>query len=203
MNQLFFDIKDVLSESGCPVCLLRYRYEGQYLDTLFYENVNDPDLREKLRRNGGFCSSHVKLIYEKKPSVLGISIVFSDLINNIIFEGEAPESHCPLCRGWKQKEVFIHRVLRDHWNEFKKVWGKRTFLCRKHLKTLPWEEGVRQEMTAFTERSLTAITQDLSTFIRKFDYLAPTGSISKEESMSWQEVLEFFAHCRLRKKTKT
>ncbi len=202
MHTLLFDLKDAIQESGCPVCLLQQKFENQYLETLFYEYVNDRELREKLRSRRSFCQQHVRMIFEKRPSVLGISILFSDFLHHRFSSmTDNKNNRCPVCENWEGKETHIRQGLKKHWREMKSSWGKRAFLCEKHLRTIPWDESSRQEITSLSWRSLKNIARDLSSLIRKFDYQTPKESISREEGTSWQEVLEFFAGSRLRKKS--
>ncbi len=204
MNTLLFNLKDATQESGCPVCSLQQKFENQYLETLFYEYVNDREIRDKLRNGGCFCPQHIRMIFEKRSSVLGISILFADLLNHYFTsKSDRQKNRCPVCEGWKEKEAFIRQGLHKHWRKMKSSWGERAFLCEKHLRNIPQDETIRQEMEEISEKSLKNISQDLSSLIRKFDYQAPKKSISKEEGTSWQEVLEFFAGSRLRKKSKS
>jgi hypothetical protein len=39
------DFIEACGESGCPACRLEQAYVKRYLDNLFYESVNDIDLR--------------------------------------------------------------------------------------------------------------------------------------------------------------
>ncbi|NLJ39075.1 MAG: hypothetical protein GX432_09985, partial [Candidatus Atribacteria bacterium] len=70
MDNTFYDLKELFQQSGCPLCALKSRFEERYLDVLFYENVNDPNVRERIRNQNGFCQEHIQLIFQSRPSVL-------------------------------------------------------------------------------------------------------------------------------------
>jgi hypothetical protein len=82
-----FDLQDACKEPGCPVCRLEHRYVQGYLDNLFHENVNDIELRKKLRLSKGFCPEHGWLATSQYlSSHLGLAIIYKDVINNTIIE---------------------------------------------------------------------------------------------------------------------
>jgi hypothetical protein len=55
-------------------------YSIGYLDALFYEQVNDVDVRRKLRASRGFCNWHAWQSRQIASSALGIAIIANDLI---------------------------------------------------------------------------------------------------------------------------
>ena len=200
MDNTFYDLKELFQQSGCPLCALKSRFEERYLDVLFYENVNDPNVRERIRNQNGFCQEHIQLIFQSRPSVLGISIIYDDLLRHHFQkdERELQETECPLCHAWKEKEQYIHTTLVKRWNNLKSEWGDRVFFCPVHLKQYQGEKAIYQEMNKLTKENLKKIGADLSSFIKKFDYRVKKDSITIDESNSWQEVLEYFAGRRLR-----
>ncbi|MCX6089196.1 MAG: DUF6062 family protein [Candidatus Atribacteria bacterium] len=196
----FFDLKELFQQSGCPICALVQVFEERYLDVLFYENVNDPYVRGKIRDNGGFCPEHIKQIFDTRPSVLGISIIYDDLFRHYLDQALTRDNQCPMCNARKEKEAFIQSIMEKHWKKLKMDWGDRVFLCRRHLEHTPWKEEIRCDLIELSRQSLLKISQDLSSFIRKFDYRIAKDTITNGESSSWQEVLEFFSGERLRRK---
>ena len=54
----FYDLRDALVEPGCPICRLKARVAERYLDGLLWESVNDPGMRDQVRRSLGFCHEH-------------------------------------------------------------------------------------------------------------------------------------------------
>jgi hypothetical protein len=57
----------------------------RYLDNHFYENVNSPKWREKLRASLGFCHEHAWLAVDQRlGDALGFSIIYQDILNHIL-----------------------------------------------------------------------------------------------------------------------
>ena len=57
----------------------------RYLASQFYENVNSPKWREKLRGSLGFCREHAWLAVDRRlGDALGYSIIYWDVINSIL-----------------------------------------------------------------------------------------------------------------------
>jgi len=107
---------DALTEKGCPICLLLERGSRQYLNSLFYEFVNDTAVRKRLQRSGGFCSWHAWLATEISGTNTGIAIIYRDLL-----EGESA-----ILRS-------LHRILSKGDPRRARGWlprSKRSRICR-------------------------------------------------------------------------
>lgn len=200
MDKTYYDLLELFSESGCPICSYKKTFEEQSLDGLFYEFVTDPEIRQKLRNQGGFCQDHLRRVFDARPSILGISIVYEDLLNTSLKNENYPViNHCPLCQNWIDKIHHLENILQKRWKDFKSIWGEYTFFCTVHQNEIKLTSSIRSELQELTLKSLKNIDENLKSFIQKFDYQAKKDSITIEESNSWQEVLEFFAGQRLRK----
>jgi len=76
-----YDLLEACREPGCPVCRLEQRYVERYLGNQFYENVNNPDLRDILRLSMGFCREHAWLATNRGlGDALGFAIIYQDVI---------------------------------------------------------------------------------------------------------------------------
>lgn len=72
-------------EPGCPVCRLEQRSVERYLDSQFYESVNSPAWRDRLRASLGFCHEHAWLAVDQRlGDALGFSIIYRDIVNAIL-----------------------------------------------------------------------------------------------------------------------
>jgi hypothetical protein len=72
-------------EQGCPVCRLEQRSVERYLDSQFYESVNSPAWRDRLRTSLGFCHEHAWLAVDRRlGDALGFAIIYHDVINGIL-----------------------------------------------------------------------------------------------------------------------
>lgn len=57
----------------------------RYIGNHFYENVNSPPWRERLRASLGFCHEHAWLgINQRLGDALGYSIIYHDMLNTIL-----------------------------------------------------------------------------------------------------------------------
>lgn len=85
---------DACREPDCPVCRVEKAGVERYLENQFYENVNSPRWRERLRTSLGFCHEHAWLAVDRRlGDALGFSILYRDLVNTVLKtldEGEAP-----------------------------------------------------------------------------------------------------------------
>lgn len=96
-------ILDACNQPGCPVCRLSQQAVEHYLDGLLYENVNELDLRQYLRRSLGFCNVHSWQLLEFRD-VLGIAIIYHDILGTVLSELPA-ESSTGEAQGWLRRLV--------------------------------------------------------------------------------------------------
>jgi hypothetical protein len=84
-NFLSYKIVEACREPGCPICRLEQQGVERYLDNQFYENVNSPPWRGRLRASQGFCHEHAWLSVNKRlGDALGFSIIYQDIVNNLL-----------------------------------------------------------------------------------------------------------------------
>lgn len=130
----YFALLEAFDKPGCPVCRFMAEYSLSYLDTLFYEQVNDVGLRRKLRDSRGFCNWHAWQASKTARSALGVAIIANDLIaeemrrlddllrkptitrlKRPVRHRVAPKSLRAFIRGWRQKEICpACQVILDH-----------------------------------------------------------------------------------------
>src|SRR6266545_1405388 len=87
----FFRLVDACDRPGCPVCRCLVADARQYLDSLLYERVNDPDTRRRLHASWGFCSWHAWMLREVSDPAFGSAIMYEDFLRAAIqrFEHKA------------------------------------------------------------------------------------------------------------------
>jgi hypothetical protein len=78
----FYEVRDPLAQSGCPVCRLRADSAERFLDSLLWESVNDPDKRGEIRRSLGFCREH-SWVLARSGASLGVAIVLRDVFQSL------------------------------------------------------------------------------------------------------------------------
>jgi hypothetical protein len=79
----YFDLRDAMGQSGCPVCRLKTDSADRFVDTLLWESVNDPEKRARIRRALGFCYEHFWLLARASAS-LGVAIIANDVLKNVL-----------------------------------------------------------------------------------------------------------------------
>ena len=77
----YFALLEAFDKEGCPVCRFMAEYSLHYIDTLIYEQVNDVEVRRKLRASRGFCNWHAWQARDITSSALGVAIIAKDLIS--------------------------------------------------------------------------------------------------------------------------
>ena len=99
-NLTAYQLLEACREPGCPVCRMEQRSVERYLDNHFYENVNSPKWRDKLRASLGFCHEHAWLaVNQRLGDALGFSIIYRDIVNHILSDLERGGSAAQAPRG--------------------------------------------------------------------------------------------------------
>jgi hypothetical protein len=81
----YHDLLKACALTGCPVCRIGAQSVKRYLDSLFYEYVNDPGTRDRLVNSLGFCSEHIRLLLSTRiADGLGASIIYEHIIKTIL-----------------------------------------------------------------------------------------------------------------------
>jgi hypothetical protein len=84
---LYADLMQSSKLPGCPVCRIVNQRVDDYLRGLYYEKVNDINLRQQLRSSRGFCSEHAwSALRPGVGDALGVSIIYHDVLTNILRE---------------------------------------------------------------------------------------------------------------------
>ena len=130
----YFALLDAFDKEGCPVCRFMVEYSHSYLDTLFYEQVNDVGIRRKLRASRGLCNWHAWQARQIASSALGVAIMARDLISGEVTRLDdllrgaltmrrqhpiqpriVPKSLRAFIRGWQHRESCpACQVILDH-----------------------------------------------------------------------------------------
>ena len=80
----YFQLLDTFKEAGCPVCSIVERGALKGLDSLMYEQVNDPITRERLVESHGFCNWHAWMLPRVPNSALGAAVIYRHLLDNTL-----------------------------------------------------------------------------------------------------------------------
>jgi hypothetical protein len=84
-SSIVYNLLEACRQAGCPVCRLEQKSVERYLDNQFYENVNSPKWRDRLRAGHGFCHEHAWLgVNQRLGDALGYSIIYRDIVNSVL-----------------------------------------------------------------------------------------------------------------------
>jgi hypothetical protein len=76
----YFRLVDACERPGCPVCRCVVDDGRGQLEALLYEQVNDPDMRRRLRAAWGLCNWHAGTLSTLGTSRTGSAIIYEDLV---------------------------------------------------------------------------------------------------------------------------
>lgn len=193
-DPLFFELLDALRAGGCPLCRLGRRAAARYLDTLNYEGVNDPGLRQALQKAQGLCHRHAWQWTRMRGSPLGVAIVYRHLLKDLAtaLENETqagiklrrgrrppiaalePTGTCPACAVETEAVERYGRTLLARLNhpDLFPAYDAAGGLCLTHLRavlTLADEDQARTLQTRQVAVYRRLLAQ-LDEFIRKHDH---------------------------------
>jgi len=198
----YFDLLQIFSKEGCPICLLSNEVINDYFDNLLYEKVNDPFLRTIIRKSFGYCKRHslqIERVAENTFQGLGLAIIIEDISNILLKKYEViakgiPKkqnskkqyyNQCPACSYQSTFEQIYaseiaYRVKEEaFFNEFKKSGG----LCLHHLTEVTKHITDPDDLKRLIEyhvSSLGMIIRDINSFIDKQDYRNKERITAKE-----------------------
>jgi hypothetical protein len=202
-----YNLFQVFTLPGCPVCRLTLDSVHHYLDSLIYEYVNEPDTHFAVRAARGFCPTHAWHIQDElNASALGIAVLYEGLIRNMLREMGDPNAHggkkevaqaldamtpkagCPACAHQTTIEDHLIRSVLDHLNqeEFAAAFRQSAGLCMPHLRlALTHKEGrpsAKAHLIALQQEIWGRLQRDLEEFIEKHDYHRADESMGEEGS---------------------
>lgn len=94
-----YELRDALTEPGCPICLLALRSVGRFIQATAYDRVTDVDLRAHLRAARGFCGVHAYRWLREARNVLGTAQIYRDIIK----AASADDLSSPaIAAGWER-----------------------------------------------------------------------------------------------------
>jgi hypothetical protein len=88
-----FEVRDALGASGCVVCRLALRSVARLLQSVAYEQVNDINLRARLRKRRGFCTLHAHQWLRESHNVLGTAIIYKDVLEAALRDLDSPSAN--------------------------------------------------------------------------------------------------------------
>jgi hypothetical protein len=196
----YFELRDACNGPGCPLCRVLARKVHRYLDSFFYENVNDPSVREKLRDGLGFCRTHA-LKAVTMGDALGVAIIYQDLLDVVVgqpSEERLPHASkkCPVCaqrRHFEQSYVDTLLEYRDDL-ELQRAFKASDGPCLYHLHRLSVHKNgnaLPAWIRSLTGEKLEERRRRLSEFLRKQDVRAKNERLSEREETACEDAIDF------------
>lgn len=188
---------DHLKKVGCPVCSASDEAVRFFFDSLFYENINDGEVRKSFEANDGFCSFHTKMA-QKLGDPMGMSILFASLLSKVFHGGiEGGSGKCRCCeirdeaaeRGAESVKTFL-----DNGTLFENI-DKHTLFCRKHFERVKTklDDQMQNKIENFQVERLESIYRNLIEIVRKMDYTSATKDFTEDEMFSLNSVVKYFS----------
>lgn len=198
-DSIYFDLLDAMEEKVCPVCFLIQKSESRYMDTLFYELVNDPGVREKLRKSYGFCTRHAQLA-KKVGKPLAIAIIYEDICSTLVKKLQKEEAppfggkKCPACELTEEAENrYLKSFVKNFPKEdFQKHYERSFGLCTNHFLLVYTKLNTPEEKKLLKQYQLNSLQKylpELEEFIRKHDYRFSHEGFDKEAT-SWKRIVD-------------
>jgi hypothetical protein len=213
-DTLFYEILDALKAGGGPICRLGNRAATRYIDTLNYEGVNDPVLRESLRKARGLCNRHAWEWTHMRGSPLGVAIVYQNLVRDlaeVLASGAplaeqgrgrrargplAPAAGCPACKAADDAGVRYTMTLLKYLArpEIDEVYVNSGGLCLLHLRAAVnmAEVGQIAKLANSQAAVYRGLDEQLGEFIRKHDYRF-AGEPMEAEKDAWTRAVAAIA----------
>lgn len=190
-----FEVREAAEQSGCPVCRLALRAVGHLIDSVAYEQVNDPGLRKQLRSAHGFCNAHAYRWLNEARSVLGTALIYRDVLRSALqnLERDAHEEGprggvlaallgrpdgtdarlCPACRIQRESEQrYLGALLESLADpEVSAAFKRSEGLCLAHVLDALRHGGAGvEQVVAHSHRRIAELLGHLDEVIRKEDY---------------------------------
>jgi hypothetical protein len=211
---LYHELLDAMQAGGCPLCRLARKASDSYLNALIYEGVVDVKVRERLRDARGPCPRHAWRIARRRGSVLGVSIIYRDVVNtltralesqaqaptSLFSRGQpdlarqlAPGQDCPACALEADSTQRYAKTLLKHLKlpEVEAAYVVAGGLCLPHFQTLLSHASAGQAKTlaAWQATAWRQLRDELDELIRKHDYRFRGETVTEEEADSWERAV--------------
>lgn len=201
---LIGQVSERLNNVGCPVCALIEKSVNDYIDTLFYESVNDPGERRDFVNGHGYCSKHLSMIEKHLDThpdlgILGANILYSDLFEllekAIDDEDIKIGNGCKLCEVERSAQKRYLEIFADYIanpTRLDKYNNSISMVCLRHTYMIKRIKSVNFPSFLRVQREkLHRLEEAMEEFIRKSDYRNSHESISRIEGEGWRIISRF------------
>lgn len=183
-SSTYQEMVSAMAHRGCAVCRMEVRAVARYLDSIFYESVNDVGFRTELRAAGGLCSTHARTAIDA-GDVLGLAILGRDLLRA---GDERASGACPACAVQAQCARLATDILAEGYAKpaLAEAWKGADPFCRRHWATLSARVG--DSVAHDQAEKLKRLERDLDALLLSFDYHNRSQPVSEAARASWRLV---------------
>ncbi len=214
---LLAELREAMSEWGCPLCRLAARAEKAYIDSLNYERVLDLKTRDALKASRGLCATHSRQWQNLQGSALSVAIVYRVAVLDLLRDTDptaakrgflrqdrgpgqmaqtlASSGVCLACeQGTAAAQRFADVLLKDvvaveTQTRLRECGG----LCLPHLRMALLRPGAGKTYKWLLEVQRAAwqtLMAEMEEFIRKNDYRFRHEKTSDAEADSWIRAID-------------
>ncbi len=195
-DTLYYELSESFQTDECPICHLLDRYEHRFMQSVFYESVNDGNLRKQIKESQGLCMRHTNQFLQT-GDILGLSIIGVDLLESWMMTSDT-EHHdfCLLCRLHNENEKRLTQAFIRYCDidAFRKAFKSSAGLCRKHFRMIYKEikePTIADEIKQTEQIKIEKLIIDLYEVIRKHDYRFQQETIFNRETRAIRLVWNF------------
>ena len=204
-------------QTGCPVCHIGAQTVRRQLKSLFYEYVNDREMRANLVKSLGFCGEHTRLLLSHKiADTLGASIIYEHLVKVVL--REFPTSAANMqpkelsrkigsfvsasdglgkCQACNRRDEAANYTLSQIAGALDnttllEALEKSDGFCFPHLSQLLLQTSKPADINfllALTKNKLEARQSEMAEVIRKNDHHHSSEVISPDEAIAWKKAM--------------
>jgi hypothetical protein len=211
------ELLEACSQTGCPVCRIGAQTVRKQLKALFYEYVNDIEMRETLVKSLGFCDEHVRLLLSHKiADTLGASIIYEHLVKVVLREFPKQTSNLQPkelsrkfnslvsaseglgeCLACKRRDEAVNYTLRQISGALdnatlREALEKSDGFCFPHLSQLFLEiqkSADVEYLLTLTKTKLETRQFEMAEVIRKNDHRFHAEKITEDEALAWKKAM--------------
>jgi len=211
------DLLEACNQTGCPVCRIGAQTVRRQLKALFYEYVNDIEMRDTLVKSLGFCGEHVRLLLSYKiADTLGASIIYEHLVKVVLREFPKQTSSMQPkelsrklnslvsaseglgeCLACKRRDEAVNYTLRQISSALdnatlREALEKSDGFCFPHLSRLFLEiqkPADVEYLLTLTKTKLETRQFEMAEVIRKNDHRFHAEKITEDEALAWKKAM--------------
>ncbi len=201
----WFELYDSMKDNQCQICTLSSKLIDNAMDGFLYESVNDPYLREKIKKAHGLCNFHSKMLIEKGDP-LAHALIYSDLLAQAISEIDSRNTNalstydkhtdCIFCERVKSSEKIYAKAFLSAYEDkdFATKYSESGMLCLPHIKLMLENSSKTQSIIAnnilqVTRQKYSELLNDLNEIRRKNDYRFSNEPLTESERTAWKKAV--------------